>query len=89
MRQKPSLRIIPPPTIVEPKGSVAKKGKDLYRDISDARGNRTIPKWGTRLFTARDLVASLQYRAIVNSFDLSDGYHVTMLTGCTGELVWG
>ncbi len=80
----------PLPTIVEPKGSVAKKGKDLLRDISDARmGNRTISKWGTRLFTACDLVASLQYLAIVNGFDLSDGYHVTMLTGCTGDLVWG
>jgi hypothetical protein len=46
----------PAPTIVEPKGAVPKKGKDKFRDISDAReGNRSIPKWGTRLFTARNL----------------------------------
>ena len=52
----------PPPTIVEPKGAVPKKGKDLFRDISDARmGHQTIPRWGTRLFPARDLAASLQH----------------------------
>jgi hypothetical protein len=56
----------PLPTISEPKGAVPKKGKDEFRDISDARvGNRTIPKWGTRLFTARDLASSLRWRAIV------------------------
>jgi hypothetical protein len=55
----------PLPTISEPKGAVPKKGKDEFRDISDARvGNRTIPKWGTRLFTARDLASSLRWRAI-------------------------
>ena len=80
----------PPPTIVEPKGAVPKKGKDEFRDISDARmGNRTIPKWGTRLFPARDLAAALQRCAILHGFDLSDGYHVSLLAGCTGELVWG
>jgi len=80
----------PLPTIVEPKGAVPKKGADEFRDISDARmGNKTIPKWGTRLFTARDLAASLQYRAIMDGFDISDGYHISLLTGCTGELVWG
>ena len=43
-----------PPTIVEPIGSVPKKGPDKVRDISDAReGNKSIHKWGTRLFTAR------------------------------------
>jgi hypothetical protein len=80
----------PLPTIIEPKGAVPKKGKDLFRDISDARmGNKTIPKWGTRLFSARDLAASLRWRAIMNGFDISDGYHVPLLTGCTGELVLG
>ena len=80
----------PLPTIVEPKGAVPKKGKDQFRDISDARmGNRTIPKWGTRLFSARDLASSLRWRAIVSGHDISDGYHISMLTGCTGVLVWG
>ena len=79
-----------PPTIVEPKGAVPKKGPDEFRDISDAReGNKSIPKWGTRLFTARELAASLRWRAILHGFDISDGYHISMLTGCTGELVWG
>ena len=79
-----------PPTVVEPKGAVPKKGDDEFRDISDAReGNKSIPKWGTRLFTARDLAASLQWRAILHGFDISDGYHISMLAGCTGELVWG
>jgi hypothetical protein len=33
------------PTIIEPKGAVPKKGKDEFRDISDARmGYKTIPK---------------------------------------------
>ena len=80
----------PPPTIVEPKGAVPKKGPDKFRDISDARlGNKSIPKWGTRLFTARDLAASLRWRAILHGFDISDGYHISMLAGCTGKLVWG
>jgi hypothetical protein len=79
-----------PPTIVEPKGAVPKKGDDEFRDISDARlGNMSIPKWGIRLFTARDLAASLQWRAILHGFDISDGYHIAMLAGCTGKLVWG
>jgi hypothetical protein len=43
---------------------VPKKGKDKYRDISDASvGNRTM--WGTRLFTALDLASSQRWRAIV------------------------
>jgi hypothetical protein len=78
------------PTIIEPKGAVPKKGKDEFRDISDARtGNKTIPKWGTRLFTARELASSLRWRAVMNGFDISDGYHIAPLTGCTGELVLG
>ncbi len=48
----------PLPTIIQPKGSVPKKG--LYRDMSNVfMVNWTIPKWGTRLFTACDLAASL------------------------------
>ncbi len=80
----------PLPTIIEPKGAVPKKGIDLFRDIADARiGNKTIPKWGTRLFTARDLASSLRWRSITSGHDLSDGYHISMLTGCTGALVYG
>jgi hypothetical protein len=71
------------PTIIEPKGAVPKKGTDEFRDISDARtSNTTIPKWGTRLFSARELAASLRWRAIMNGFDISDGYHIAPLTGC-------
>jgi hypothetical protein len=80
----------PLPTIIEPKGSVPKKGDDLFRDIADGRvGNKTIPAWGTRLFTARDLASALTWRAILDGFDISDGYHISLLTGCTGDLVWG
>ena len=80
----------PMPTVVEPKGAVPKKGKDKFRDISDAReGNKSIPKWGTRLFTVRDLAFALMWRAILFGFDISDGYHISVLAGCTGELVWG
>ena len=80
----------PLPTIIEPKGAVPKKGKDLFRDISDARvGNRSIAKWGTRLFSARNLASSLRWRSIVHGHDISDGYHISLLTGCTGILVWG
>jgi hypothetical protein len=72
-------------SIIEPKGAVPKKGKDLFRDISHASmGSKTIPKWGTLLFTARDLASSLWWRAIVNCHNISDGYHISMLTGCTG-----
>ena len=79
-----------PPTIVEPKGAVPKKGDDEFRDISDAReGNKSISPWGTRLFTVRDLAFSLRWRAILHGFDISDGYHISVLAGCTGELVWG
>ncbi len=78
------------PSIVEPKGAVPKKGKDQFRDISDAReGNKSIPKWGTRLFTVRDLAFTLMWRAILFGFDISDGYHISVLAGCTGKLVSG
>ncbi len=80
----------PLPTISKPKGSVPKKGKDKYRDISDASvGNQTIPKWSTRLFTARDLASSLRWRAIVCCHNISNGYHISMLMGCTGALLYG
>ena len=78
------------PTIIEPKGAVPKKGKDKFRDIADARkGNESISDWGSRLFTARDLAAAMSWRSILDSFDVSDGYHITTLTGCTGVLVLG
>jgi hypothetical protein len=79
-------------SIIEPKGALPTKGKDLFSDISDAStGNKTILKWGTMLFTAQDLASSLRWRAIVNCHDISDGYHILILTSCTGELVycWG
>jgi hypothetical protein len=80
----------PAPTIVEPKGAVPKKGKDKFRDILYAgEGNKSIPKWVTRLFTVRDLAFSLLWRAILFGFDISDGYHISVLAGCTGNLVWG
>ena len=80
----------PLPLIVEPTGAVPKKGKDKYRHIADAReGNKSIPKWGTRLFSARDLAFALRWRAVMHGFDISDGYHISVLAGCTGELVWG
>ena len=70
----------PPPTLVEPKGAVPKKGDDEFRDISDAReGNKSISPWGTRLFTVRDLAFSLRWRAILHGFDISDGYHISVL----------
>ncbi len=70
---EPILQGQPLQSIIKPKSPVPKKGKDLFRDISDARmGNKTIPKWGTRLFTARDLASSLWWLAIVHSHGISD-----------------
>ncbi len=67
-----------------------KKGKDMFCDIANARmRNKTIRKWGTRLFTARNLAASLEWRAIVEGFNISDSYHILLLTSCTGNLVMG
>ena len=78
------------PTIIEPMGAVPKKGKDKFRAIADARaGNKTISDWGTRVFPARELASALSWRAIVNGFDVNDGYHIAPFPGCTGELVWG
>ena len=80
----------PLPTIIEPKGAVPKKGPDKYRDIADGReGNKSIADWGSRLFTVRDFAAALSQCSIVHGFDISDGYHIAPLTGCTGELVLG
>jgi hypothetical protein len=78
----------PLPTIIEPKGSMPKKGPDGYRNFADGRErNKSIADWGSRLFTARDLAAALSWRSIVHGFDISDGYHIAPLTDCTGELV--
>ena len=80
----------PLPTIVEPKGAVPKKGPDKYRDIADARvGNKSLADWGVRYYTARDLAAAISSRDILSGHDVNDGYHISLLTGCTGLLVWG
>ena len=64
------------PTVIEPRGEVPKKGKDKYRANADAReGNNSISDWGTRVFPARELACALSWRAIVNSFNVNDGYH--------------
>ena len=81
---------VPPPTVIEPKAAVAKKGKDKYRDITDAReGNKSLEPWGVIYFTARDLADALMPCAIVSGHDMQDGYHISLFSGCTGELVWG
>ena len=82
----------PLPTIVEPKGAVPKKGPDKYRDIADARvGNKSLADWGVRYYTARDLAAAISPKSILSGHDVNDGYHISLLTGCTGLLVrgWG
>ena len=42
-----------------------------------------------RYYSARDLAFALSWRAIVNGHDINDGYHIAVLAGCTGQLVWG
>ena len=80
----------PPPTVVEPKAAVPKKGADKYRDITDAReGNKSLEPWAVIYFTARDLADALLPLAIVSGHDVKDGYHISLFCGCTGELVWG
>jgi hypothetical protein len=80
----------PLPSIIEPKGAVPKKGPDKFRDIADAReGNKSLSDWGVRYFTARELAFALTWRAIVNGHDINDGYHIAVLAGCSGILVWG
>ena len=80
----------PLPVIIEPMGAVPKKGPDLFRHISDARsGNTLLADQGARYYTARDLALALSWWAILNGHDINDGYHIAVLAGCTGELVWG
>ena len=80
----------PPPTVVEPKAAVAKKGPDKYRDITVAReGNKSLEPWGVVYFTARDLADALMPCAITAGHDVKDCYHISVFGGCTGELVWG
>ena len=77
-------------SIVEPMGAVPKTGPDEYQHISYARrGNKWFADWGVRYYSARDLAFALSWRAIVNCHDINDGYHITVLAGCTGQLVWG
>ncbi len=80
----------PLPSIIEPMGAVPKEGPDEYRHIADARrGNKWLADWGVRYFSARDLAFALSWRAIVNGHDINDCYHIAVLAGCTGQLVWG
>jgi hypothetical protein len=80
----------PLPTIIEPQGAVPKKGPDVFRAIADSRkGNKSIADWGSRSFTGRELASGLSPCAIVSGHDINDGYHISNLTGCTGELVPG
>ena len=81
---------LPKPVIIEPKGAVPKKGPDKFRDIADAReGNKSLADWGVRMHTWKELADALTPCAIVWGHDLKDGYHLAVLSGCTGELVWG
>ena len=81
---------LPNPVIFEPKGAVPKKGQDKYLDIADAReGNKALADWGVRMHTWQELADALTPRAITWGDDHRDGYHLSVLTGCTGELVWG
>ena len=80
----------PKPVIIVPKGAVPKKGPDKFRDIADAReGNKSLADWGVRMHTWQELADALTPCAIVWGHDLKDGYHLAVLSGCTGELVWG
>ena len=82
--------LLPRPVIIEPKGAVPKKGPDKYRDVSDSReGNKSLADWGVRYHTWKELADALTPYAIVWGHDISDGYHLAVLSGCTGELVWG
>ena len=66
------------------------KGPEKFRDIADAReGNKLLADWGVRMHTRQDLADALTSRASVWGHDLKDGYHLAVLSGCTGELVWG
>ena len=81
---------LPKPIIIEPKGAVPKKGPDKFRDIADAReGNKSLADWGVRMHSWQELADALTPCAIVWGHDLKDGYHLAVLSGCTGELVWG
>ena len=81
---------LPKPIIIEPKGAVPKKGPDKYRDIADAReGNKSLADWGVRYHTWQELADAITPCAILFGHDLRDGYHLAVLSGCTGELVWG
>ncbi len=68
-------------SIIEPNGAVPKKSKDEFRDISDtSTGTKTITKLGTLLFTAWDLASSMCLLSFLNCHDISNGYHILMLT---------
>ena len=81
---------LPLPVIIEPQSLVPKKGKEKYRNITDARvGNRSLEDWGVLYFSARDLAEALTPRAICFEHDIIEGYHINHFSGCTGELVEG
>ena len=80
----------PPPLIIEPQGYVPKKGKVKFRNITDARiGNKTLDDWGVRYFSARDFGDALTPCAIAFVDDVTEGYHLILLPGCIGDLLWG
>lgn len=69
---------------------VPKKGKEKYRNITDACvGNCSLQDWGVLYFSARDLADGLTPNAIAFEHDIIEGYHINRLSGCTSELVEG
>ena len=81
---------VPPPIIVEPQSAVPKQGKDVFRNVTDARvGNKGLEEWGVRYHSARDFGDGLSPCAIAFVEDVAEAYHINYLAGCTGDLVWG
>ena len=77
------------PLYIEPVGAVVKPGPDKFRMISDARhGNKGLEHWGVRYHTALDFAATLDHSFFSHVDDVQEGYHLSVLQGCTEELVW-
>ncbi len=79
----------PLPLFIEPLGAVDKTTSPFWRLILDALlSNEFQDPWGVWYFSVWQLAALPDHGDVMFAEDLEDAYHLSIFSGCTGQLMW-